>query len=104
MLMPSGKELTQQRKSLNEEGVMEAQIPLAETAITGTYILELYNGNDVLISSYNFKVEEFVPDRIKVTAKLGAETLQPGGNALLSIEAVNYFGPPAAGRNYEAEV
>ena len=104
MLMPSGKELTQVRKNLDEEGVMDAEIPLAQTAITGTYILELYNGNDVLISSYNFKVEEFVPDRIKVTAKLGTETLQPGGNAQLSIEAVNYFGPPAAGRNYEAEV
>jgi uncharacterized protein YfaS (alpha-2-macroglobulin family) len=104
MLMPSGKELTQVRKNLDEEGVMDAEIPLAQTAITGTYILELYNGNDVLISSYNFKVEEFVPDRIKVTATLGAATLQPGTNAQLSIEAVNYFGPPAAGRNYEAEV
>ncbi len=104
MLMPSGKELIQLRKTLNDEGVMDAEIALAQTAITGTYILELYNGNDVLISSFNFRVEEFVPDRIKVTAKLGAETLKPGGSTQLDIAAVNYFGPPAAGRNYEAEV
>lgn len=104
MLMPSGKELTQIRKNLDAEGLTGAEIPLAQTAITGTYTLEIYNGNDVLISSYNFKVEEFVPDRIKVTAKLGAETLRPGAATQLNIDAVNYFGPPAAGRNYEAEV
>jgi uncharacterized protein YfaS (alpha-2-macroglobulin family) len=104
MLMPNGKELTQLRKTLDAEGVTDAAIPIPQTAITGTYAMELYNGNDVLIRTYNFKVEEFVPDRIKVTAKTDKETLRPGMQTRLSIEAVNYFGPAAAGRNYEAEL
>ncbi|MCU0388549.1 MAG: MG2 domain-containing protein [Chitinophagaceae bacterium] len=104
LLMPNGKELTQQRKTLDAEGVTESAIPIPVTAITGTYILELYNGNDVLIRTHNVKVEEFVPDRIKLTARIDKEILKPGQNALLNLDAVNYFGPPAAGRNYEADL
>ncbi len=104
MLMPNGKELTQMRKTLDPEGVTDASIPIPVTAITGTYTMELYNGNEVLIKSSNFKVEEFVPDRIKVTAKPDKEVLKPGVSTQFQIEAVNYFGPPAAGRSYEAEV
>ncbi len=104
MLLPNGKELTQLRKTLDGEGTAEAAVSLPAAAITGTYAMELYNGNDVLITTYNFRVEEFVPDRIKVTAQLNQASLQPGGSAKLSIDAVNYFGPPAADRNYELEV
>ena len=104
MLLPNGKELMQLRKTLDAEGVTEAAVSVPVAAITGTYLMELYNGNDVLITTYNFRVEEFVPDRIKVTTKLDKETLKPGSTASLSIDAVNYFGPPAAGRNYEMEI
>lgn len=104
MLLPSGKELTQLRKTTNDQGVTEATISLSQTAQTGTYLMELYNGSDVLISTYNFKVEEFVPDRIKVTARLLQEQLKPGNTTQLLIDALNYYGPPAANRNYELEV
>ncbi len=104
MLMPDGKELTQLRKTLDAEGITEASVPLPQTAITGTYTLELYNGNDVLIRTFNFRVEEFAPDRIKLTASPDKTVLKPGITTTLHLDAVNYFGPPAAGRNYEAEV
>ena len=57
-----------------------------------------------MLSARNFSIEEFVPDRIKVNAKLDKESLRPGESANLSINAVNFFGPPAANRNYETEV
>lgn len=104
MLMPNGKELTQLRKNLDAEGLTDASVPLPVTAITGTYTMELYHGNDVLIRSCNFKVEEFVPDRIKVTAALDKASLKPGMSTQFTIEAMNYFGPPAAGRSYETEL
>src|SRR5262249_1505682 len=74
------------------------------SAITGSYTLEVYTSNDILLGSKNFSIEEFVPDRIKVTAKLDKPYLQPGQSTTLSINAVNFFGPPAADRNYEYEV
>ncbi|TAH01562.1 MAG: hypothetical protein EAZ16_11475, partial [Sphingobacteriales bacterium] len=103
-LLPNGKELKTLRKSLNEQGAVEGNIDIAAAAITGTYVLEIYNGNDVLLGSSNFMIEEFVPDRIKVTTQLNKNSFVPGDIARLSINAVNFFGPPAANRNYENEV
>lgn len=103
-LYPNGKEARAFRKSLNEQGSVEGQVPLTDAAITGTYTLEVYSSNDVLIGSSLFNVEEFVPDRIKVSASLNKPFLEEGQSATLSINAVNFFGPPASGRNYETEI
>jgi len=58
----------------------------------------------VLLASKNFMIEEFVPDRIKVNTKLDKNFLRPGESANLDISAINFFGPPAANRNYECEI
>jgi Large extracellular alpha-helical protein len=103
-LLPNGKELKNFRKTLNEQGSLEGSVDIAASAITGTYSLEVYTSNDVLLGSQNFKIEEFVPDRIKVTTALDKTSLLPGQAAKLNINALNFFGPPAANRNYETEI
>lgn len=103
-LLPNGKELKTFRKSLNEQGSLEGNVEIAASAVTGSYSLEVYNGNDVLLGSQNFMVEEFVPDRIKISAQLDKTSLTTGESAKLSINALNFFGPPAANRNYECEI
>ncbi|HTQ64178.1 MAG TPA: MG2 domain-containing protein [Puia sp.] len=103
-LFPNGKELKTFRKNLNEEGSLEGNIDLAVSAITGTYSLEVYSSNDILLNTQPFRIEEFVPDKIKVTAKLDKDFLEPDESSLLNIHAVNFFGPPAANRNYECEI
>jgi uncharacterized protein YfaS (alpha-2-macroglobulin family) len=103
-LLPNGKELKSFRKNLNDEGSLEGTIPIDVSAITGSYSLEVYTSNDVLLNSKNFMIEEFVPDRIKVTTKLDKNYLKPGESTSLDISAVNFFGPPAANRNYECEI
>jgi uncharacterized protein YfaS (alpha-2-macroglobulin family) len=103
-LLPNGKELKSFRKNLNEQGAVEGTIPIDISAITGSYSLEVYTSNDILLGSKNFMIEEFVPDRIKVNTKLDKSFLQPGESAILDITAVNFFGPPAANRNYECEI
>lgn len=103
-LLPNGKELKSFRKSLNEQGAVDGNLDISTSAITGSYSLELYSSNDVLLATKNFQVEEFVPDRIKVTTKLDRPSLQPSDEARLQINAVNFFGPPAANRNYETEI
>ena len=103
-LLPNGKEFKTFRKSLNEQGATEGSVDISSAAITGSYTLEVYSSNDVLLASKNFMIEEFVPDRIKVTAKLDKAALRPADETNLSINAVNFFGPPAANRNYETEI
>ncbi len=103
-LLPNGKELKSFRKSLNEEGSLEGNIDISTDAITGSYTLEVYSSNDVLLASKNFSIEEFVPDRIRVNTKMDKPYLKPGEKASLNINAMNFFGPPAANRNYELEI
>jgi uncharacterized protein YfaS (alpha-2-macroglobulin family) len=103
-LLPNGKELKNFRKTLNAQGATDGDVDISEAAITGSYTLEVYTSNDVLLASRNFSIEEFVPDRIKVTAKLDKTSLEPGQTANFSVNAVNFFGPPAANRNYETEI
>jgi len=103
-LLPNGKELKTFRKTTNAQGSIEGNVDLGLTAITGSYSLEVYTSNEVLLASQPFRIEEFVPDRIKVTAQLNKTALQPGDAAKLDIHAVNFFGPPAANRNYECEI
>jgi alpha-2-macroglobulin len=103
-LYPNGKELKSLRRNLNEQGSAEGNIDLPVTSITGTYSLETYTSNDILLSTQSFHVEEFVPDRIKVTATLNKEFYEPGNTAEIKIQAINFFGPPASGRNYECEI
>ncbi|HKH63148.1 MAG TPA: MG2 domain-containing protein, partial [Flavitalea sp.] len=103
-LLPNGKELKSFRKTLNAEGSLADDLEISAAAITGNYSLEVYTSNDILLATKNFNIEEFVPDRIKVTAKLDKVSLSPGRSTNLSVNAVNFFGPPAANRNYETEI
>jgi len=103
-LLPNGKELKIFRKSLNEQGSLEGSVDIAAAAITGSYSLEVYTSNDVLLATQPFRIEEFVPDRIKVTTKLDRPFLEAGDVSRLAIHAMNFFGPPAANRNYECEI
>lgn len=102
-LMPNGKELKAFRKTLNEQGSAEGEIPLTAAAITGSYTLEVYTSNDVLLNTRSFNIEEFVPDRIKVSAKIDKPVLLPGQTGSIAVNAMNFFGPPAANRKYEFE-
>ncbi|MBS1610454.1 MAG: alpha-2-macroglobulin family protein, partial [Bacteroidetes bacterium] len=103
-LLPNGKELKSFRKNLNEEGAAEGNIEISVSAITGSYTLEVYTSNDILLGSKSFSIEEFVPDRIKVNTKTDKPSLRTGESTTLSINAMNFFGPPAANRNYETEI
>ncbi|HEY6900361.1 MAG TPA: MG2 domain-containing protein, partial [Puia sp.] len=104
LLLPNGKEMKTFRKTLNAQGSADGSVDIPETAITGSYNLEVYTSNDVLLSTQPFRIEEFIPDRIKVTAKLDKTSLEAGDISHLNINAVNFFGPPAANRNYECEI
>lgn len=104
VLFPTGKEMKNFRKTLNQQGSTDGSFELSASALTGTYVLEMYSGNDVLMTSLPIQVEEFVPDRIKVQTTLSAKELTPGETVKLDLSAQNFFGPPAADRNYETEI
>ncbi|GAB3017477.1 hypothetical protein GCM10027051_22890 [Niabella terrae] len=104
LVMPNGKEFANRRKMLNEQGSVTADFDIPATALTGTYILQAYSGNDVLLNSYNISIEDFMPDRIKSELKLPRNQYQIGETVTTLLQADNLFGTPAANRNYEWEL
>jgi uncharacterized protein YfaS (alpha-2-macroglobulin family) len=103
LVTPNGREYRTWRKTTNEQGAVETEVQIDRAALTGTYVLEVYNGNDILLGSQAVSVEEFMPDRIKVELSGAAKEYVSGGTIALTATATNLFGPPAAGRTYEME-
>jgi hypothetical protein len=100
---PRGNLLAEQQLSLNEEGSFETSYQTQTTSLTGDYRLELFTGNNTFLSSYKVSVEDFVPDRLRVSLTASQETARPGDNIRYDLLALNFFGPPAAGRNWDFE-
>ncbi|MDQ2769020.1 MAG: MG2 domain-containing protein, partial [Bacteroidota bacterium] len=103
LLLPTGKEYSSLQQKLSAAGSFESSFILPPSIMTGQYTLEVLTGNDVLLTSRNISVEEFIPDRLKVTVAAAPATLKPGQDVTATITAVNLFGPPAADRKFEVE-
>ncbi|MDJ1468120.1 alpha-2-macroglobulin family protein [Xanthocytophaga flava] len=101
IVLPNGKEYITQKGTLNDQGAFLTSVKLPVSAITGTYNAEVYTSNDVLLTSRSMSIEEFVPDRIKVTVKTSKPFVKSGDELMATATAVNLFGPPAANRSYE---
>ncbi|NVO30787.1 alpha-2-macroglobulin family protein [Hymenobacter lapidiphilus] len=103
LLLPTGKEYASLQKTLSPEGSTEARFLLPPSVMTGLYTLEILTANDVLLTSRQLSVEEFIPDRLKVTVKASRAVVKPDQTVQAQITAQNLFGPPAADRKFEVE-
>ncbi|SFQ60519.1 alpha-2-macroglobulin family protein [Hymenobacter arizonensis] len=103
LLLPTGKEYSSLRKALTPAGSFESSFILPPSVMTGRYTMEVLTGNDVLLTSRQISVEEFIPDRLKVSVSAAPTVLKPGQTVTATINAQNLFGPPAADRKFEVE-
>lgn len=100
--MPNGRQLQELKGKLDAEGSCAINFSVPTAAITGAYSLEMYSGNDVMLNSYSFMVEDFMPQRIKVDLQMNKTDYESGNTAKIDVQAMELFGPPAAHKNYEA--
>ncbi|MEP1032194.1 MG2 domain-containing protein [Ekhidna sp.] len=99
---PDGREFINQQKILNSQGSTETSIALPKASLTGNYSITIKTSNDKFLTSQTLKVEEFLPDRIKVDSELDKEEYTSADKKInIDVRAVNFFGPPAADKNYE---
>ncbi|GAA4445878.1 alpha-2-macroglobulin family protein [Ravibacter arvi] len=103
LLTPNGKVYGSWLKETDSQGGAELAVQVDEGSLTGAYTLEVYNANEVLLTSSVVNVEEFVPDRIKVDLARGRTRYEVGETLRMEATATNLFGPPAANRTYEME-
>ena len=103
ILGPDNRIYDEFRKKINEEGACEFQVEFPSYVKTGRYTARALVGKDNEIGRGKFSVEEFMPDRIKVKVKTDLESYDLGQDINIYVEALNLFGPPAAGRRVEAQ-
>ena len=102
VLLPDGNEFKVFRGILSEQGSFETTLTIPPAAVTGSYSIEVYTSNDIFLNSKNINIEEFMPDRIKVTTNLDKEIYKSGENVIAKSVVMNLFGTPASSRKYEA--
>ena len=106
---PKGQEFYKEKVSLTKDGFLELSNPTQETSFVGTYTGALYIIEDgkrkSMIGSTTFRVEEFVPDRLKISAGFGVPETA-GWTSPKDLKAwvrvMNMFGFPAENNQVQA--
>lgn len=104
VVSPTGKIFDEYKKTLDTEGSFEITFEIPGYSPTGEYRADVYTGAESLIGSYNFSVEDFVPDKIRVNLKSDKNTANPGETIKTKVDAEFLFGAKAAGLRYQADV
>ncbi|PKL85656.1 MAG: hypothetical protein CVV22_07075 [Ignavibacteriae bacterium HGW-Ignavibacteriae-1] len=102
IMNPSWQLYKEFRVKLNEQGNFEVKEELAQTLKTGNYEVLLDLPNDVNIGKYSFSIEDFAPERLKITATTDRESYTPQQDVNLNIQTDYLFGMPA--QNLSGEI
>jgi alpha-2-macroglobulin len=101
-----GTEIKHELIALPPSGFHELLLTTLDTSFTGKYNVSLYLARDkrrgTLLGNTSFRVEEFLPDRMKIQSKIVSQHSKEGWyspeNLSLSVALQNLFGTPAAKR------
>lgn len=86
------------RGTTGNDGAATFDVPLPADALTGNYAVRVFATSDTsVIGRETIKVEEFMPDRIKVEVKTAAREAEWGQPVSFEIQSNYLFGPPAKG-------
>ncbi|MFP2928884.1 alpha-2-macroglobulin [Pyxidicoccus sp. 3LG] len=108
---PRGLEVHKKKVVLSAMGLEGLQYTTEETSPTGNYQVNLYVVKDgqrgSLLGSTTVRVEEFLPDRMRITTRFSAERTEgwvPPKDLKGLVTLKNLFGIPAADRRVSSEV
>ncbi len=105
---PRGLSVKREKIKLGVGGFNELNYTTQETSPTGNYTVNLYTVKDgqayTLLGSVTVRVQEFLPDRMKVVAKLSTEVAEgwvSPSELKGKVNVQNLFGTPATNRRVE---
>jgi hypothetical protein len=103
---PRNSIVVTQPTTLSEFGSGGFDFASKDTHPTGAYtaVLKIPGPNGWVVGSYEFKLEDFVPNRIKAAVALPAKELLANTGYAFSIKAEHLFGASAADRKTACEV
>ena len=89
----------------NTEHAMEGlDIPLSVDVPTGKYAAVAYLTDTLVLGRAEFLVEEFVPDRIKVSVNTDRTDYRVGDTVEINVDGQMLYGAPAAGMKVTSEI
>jgi alpha-2-macroglobulin len=97
---PHGNTLYRHTLQTNAAGLVERDVTFADFAATGRWSA-IFTVAEKVVARYDFHVEEFVPERMKVTATPPESDLLAGEPIPVEIEAQYLFGGSASGSAVE---
>jgi uncharacterized protein YfaS (alpha-2-macroglobulin family) len=97
---PEGGLLHEMQKPTNDDGAIEINHEIDADVRTGSYRIDVVAGVEDYYGQYQFSVEEFVPDKIKVTIGSDKSNVKQGDTLHFPLEANYYFGSPCADHDY----
>jgi len=101
---PSGREFKSFRVKTGGSSFLEKDILLPDFSRTGIYSARAHIGEELEIGRAEFQVEEFMPDRIKVTVETERDSYSPGEFVNIDVDGQFLFGAPAAGHRVSAGI
>ena len=103
---PRNREIRRQPTTLSAFGTNGFDYVTSKTDPTGEYSVELRlpGSHDAPIGSYRFRLEEFVPNRLKTTVELPAKEMRPDTEYPIVVKAEHLFGASGADRKSACEV
>ena len=106
LLQPDGRAISTLPLQPGELGYYSYQRTLAEDAATGKWTLEyrLDPAAKEPLGRFAFRIEEFLPERLKLALDSAQEQLTPGEPLTLKVDADYLYGAPAAGNRFTADV
>lgn len=99
---PQGFELSRETLHTDKQGMVGFTREIPSYAPTGAYGIRILAGGED-IGNYNYRVEEFLPDRIAAEL-ITTDIPRAGKNFKFEVEGKYLFGPPASGLPVTARV
>ena len=101
---PDGLEFKRQQAGPFPVGLGNIDVGLTDSAPRGRWSASAYTDVDASpVGSVEFDVQDFVPERLKLTLMAPAAVLKPGGTIELPFAARFLYGAPASGLQGEAD-
>lgn len=101
---PQGRKFKTFRMTSGKTSLAAIDFAVPAFASTGSYTVTASIGDDYEIGRTDFLVEEFMPDRIKVTLTTARNVYRAGDNIEMEVLAKFLFGPPARGNRVTGSI
>ena len=98
VIRPDGRQLRQFVWQADASGLYQYALPIGENEQTGNWRVQFEPGGEVNQTSYSFKVEDFLPERLALAlAPTETKPLSPEEAAVFRVASHYLYGAPASG-------